>query len=68
MGAPVVELRMRLLLGPPHGYGLSIDHLGDPGVGVVHVTYHDGLGGADDHAGRFQPDIEAVSAEVALLR
>ena len=67
MGSPVEELRMGLLLGPPHGHRLPVDHLGDPGGRLVHVADHDGLGGADHHAGRLEPDVQAVSAEVALL-
>ena len=68
MRAPVEQFGPRVLLRPADRHGFAVDDLGHPGAGIVEVADEDRFGRADDDARRFQPHVEAVGAEVALLR
>ena len=63
----VEELRMRLLLGPTDGDRMTACGSRDLGARLVQVADQNRLDGTDHHAGRLQPDVEPVRAEVALL-
>ena len=64
----IEELRLGVLLRTTHRDRLAVDHVRDLGGRVVQVTDEDRLDRADDDAGRLHPHVDAVRAEVALLR
>jgi hypothetical protein len=68
MRALVEEFRQRLLFGTPHVHGIAVHDARDFGIRVVHVADEDRFDRADDDAGGFESHVDAVRAEVALLR
>ena len=68
MGAAIEELRQRRFLGAPDGDRLAVHDPRDQGSGIVEVADQDGLRRADHDAGRLEPHVDAVRAEVAFLR
>src|SRR5262249_12869566 len=68
LGTQVEELRLGPLLRLPHRGLLRGDQAGDPRAGIVEITGHNGLHGADDHAGGLEADLDAMRAVVALGR
>ena len=68
MRSLVEHARARPLLRPPDRDRLPIDDLGHLGVRVVEVADQDRLRRADGHAGWLQANLDAVRAQVALLR
>ena len=66
-GTRIEDLRLRLLVGATNRYRATVDDLGDPRVRVVHVADDDRPDRTNHRARRFEPDLEAMAAEVALL-
>ncbi len=64
--ADVVHVRPGALLGRPHVDRRDAQELADTACRVVDVAHPDGLGGAHLDARRFEADVDAVRAEVAL--
>src|SRR5262249_53455931 len=62
----VVHLGPGSLLRLAHLHLLGGDQARDPSGRVIEIAGHDGLFGADDHTGRLQTHLHAVSAVVAL--
>ncbi len=66
--SPIEDLGPGALLRPAHRHRLTAHDLVGRCVLVVALGDQDRLGGADADAGRLQPDVQPVRAEVALLR
>lgn len=62
----IEQLRRRALFWLAHGYLFARQQATDFAMRIIHVAGDDGVFGTNDHAGRFQADVGAVSAIVAL--
>ncbi len=68
VGTAVVDLGLGVLLGRPDGDVVAGDDAVDRIGRIVEVDDLDGLGRAHHHTRRLEPDLDAVVAEVALVR
>jgi len=63
----IEQLRQRLFFRTPHSDWFAVDDLGNVRLGVVHISNQNRLRRANYDARRFQADVDAMRAEVALL-
>ena len=63
----VEEFRQRLFLGPANVHGFATYDLRDVRRLIVHVADQDRLRRTDNDAGGLEPDVDAMSAEIAFL-